>query len=460
MVVCLSLMAPFFALSWFAKPSADDFSIANLVNRYGYEGYQTEMFLTWTGRYTANAAEALLSPANTLPYRIYPIIVLILLMVSVLSALRTFARNLISPAWIPVAALALCCLYLNVFPSLSEGLYWFPGALEYLSAACLTLLAVTFMARLLQQRHGHRPLYFAGALVSGIAVCGLNEISLGVMLAISITMLAYGLKIKRGALWMAALMLIFTAFSVFELMAPGNYARMSEFRDAGSMGMTLCGAASSLAKLLGLHFQNAAFVILSVLYIPFASGVFKKLKPAVRPVHFALPFLATLVVIYTLYLPGWYGMGLPPPMRVHGLCSFVFIALWLITLTNLALWISLNRSHFQNISPATFRAGIAVAILLTLTDFGKDPGKEFFFRSNIPAACYDLVFRTKNWQQQHNHRIKEIEKAKSDGISKVWVPAFVNPPRTLFFVDMSRDPQHWINRNVAGYYQLETIAIR
>ncbi len=79
------------------------------------------------------------------------------------------------------------------------------------------------------------------------------------------------------------------------------------------------------------------------------------------------------------------------------------------------------------------------------------------FGGNVPQAWYDLVLRAPDYHRQMTQREDVIHQAKQRGETKVAVPSLEHPPATIFFIDMTPDPRHWINPLYARHYGLERV---
>jgi hypothetical protein len=381
-------VAPFFVLSFFVYPSADDYSIFNLLSQFGFWGYQKYMYLNWTGRYTGNLLETL-DPLNCLfLYRIIPVVLLIFLYFSIFTLFKVLLKKFLCVKQLILFTLVFFTLYLNNFPSPGEGIYWFPAEVHYLLANVLTLFYAAVILYMIKQPVRKKVLSWIVAVLIAFIIIGLNEISLLLVCGFTLIVLMSQTYIHHKiSFWLAFLFIIIVAFAVFVIVAPGNYVRMSYFPDAMNLGQSVVNASFSLVKLLGIYFQNPPFILISFLTIPFIVSVIEKHQLGffirMNPLLLAL---FSLLLIYVLYVPGFLSMGINPPMRINALISLVFMLLWLMNLVNLCHFLHRKKTVVPAFPDILVKILLVCTVILVLSDFYKEPGKEYYFRSNIPRA--------------------------------------------------------------------------
>lgn len=460
-ILLLILIAPFFVLSFFVFPSADDYSTFNLVNQHGYWAYQKYIYMNWTGRYAANIIEALNPLQCLFAYRIIPVLLLLLLFVSVFYFFRTFLKKYVNNAQIFLFSLIFFTLYLNTFPSTGEGIYWFPAGVEYLLASALTLFFVAVLYHLMNAQTKMRLLFWFVAAVLALFIIGLNEISLALVCGLTFFALTGSTYINhRIPVGLSLLFFITVVFAIVDIVAPGNFIRMSVFSGSMNFGHSMLNSGAALIKLLGIHFQNPPFVLLSFLVIPYIISIINKYNIRYRFLINPLLLVAfSLSLLFILYIPGFLSMGINPPMRVNALMSLIFMVLWFVNIVNLCHYIYRKKSMIPAFPDVLVKILLICTVILALSDFYKEPGKDYYFRSNIPRAYYDLFVKAVPYKQQMDLRNEMIKKAENSGLQEMKVEKLNAIPYTVFFVDIQSDTSYWINRDVSKYYGLTSISI-
>lgn len=453
------LIIPFMVLSFFTFPSADDFSISFLAREAGFWNYQHLMYDTWTGRYAANFIEAI----NPLVwgwewgYRLIPIIMMIMMVFSIYILLRFLIKYNFTRMEILAGTLIIFTLYLNIFPGISEGLYWMTGAIEYLFANILMMLLIPAFEwiRVDGLRFYQRLIFYLISVFLAFVICGLNEISILLLFEfIALRILWKYSLTRRIDLTATGLLLIVVGAGLIEVSAPGNFDRMSEFSGNFNFFATLSGSIKSVTKLVGIFLQNPPFLILTLLFIPYSVR-----KPIENTPLWHLSRLKpiwvlfiSIFVIFSLYIPPFLGMGINPPLRVHALIALVFLWLWGINIYSLMQYI--RRKGIDKIALPSWASYflVIVAVILTLTDFNKIPSGPVYFRGNIVRAWSDLALRASNYNKQMNDRILFIDKVKENGMDTIEFCRLKDVPQTIYFIDISEDPAHWINYSFSRYY--------
>ncbi|HPS27145.1 MAG TPA: DUF6056 family protein [Bacteroidales bacterium] len=461
-LLLIGLVAPFFVLSFYVFPSADDFSVYNLLQQHSFCEYQEYMYMNWAGRYMANITDALNPVQCIIAYRLIPVFLLLLLFVSLFVFFRCFFKKFLSTLQLLLFTLVFYALYLNIFPSPAEGIYWYPGAKNYLLANILLLFFLSALYKMMFAAKSKMIFYWCAALVLAFLIIGLNEISLLLVCGLTLLLLAANGFVNHKLSLPVLLMFVFMVFfAVVAIAAPGNFIRMSFFDSSMHPGQSVVMACVSLIKLLCMHFQNAAFVLLSLLVLPFVYSLI-----SAGGIHYRFlinPFLLaffSLLMLFVLFLPGYLGMGLPPPMRVNALLSLVFLFLWLLNLINLCHFLYLKKISLPALPPWFEKVLLLCTVLLVLSDFYKEPAKAIHFRSNIPGAYYDLFVNASAYKREMQDRDKTIDEAKKRGEKDVEVDAMKMVPPAIFFVDLKTDSASWINRSYAEYYGLHSIILK
>jgi hypothetical protein len=466
LIILLLMAMPFFILAFFNHPSADDYCIASMIKNNAFWDYQKEMYNTWTGRYFANFIEALYTKNLDIVFasKLIPIALLLLLFLSVYSFVKVLFGSIISGLRVTLLSAVLFVIYLNIFPSTGEGIYWITGATEYLFANILTLFFLTCQVKLNSSEKGSRKVLLSiSSILLGFMAVGLNEINLCIVLAIAVISVAYPLFFKQKFNYFNLIILIcILIFCYLDISAPGNYNRAGEFSQRFGLFTSLKISAVSFAKLVGIHLQNAAFLLLTLVYIPLAVKISKESLSLKNIINFNpfFVFICSALFIFLLYFPATYSMGINPPLRVHSTIALPFIILWFFNITVLVNHFSSQGQENILFGNKIFVIIWAIIIISIATDFYKEPGQQICFRGNVFRATYDLIFRADNYNKQMVERYSQIRKAKELNNKTAEFTVLKDVPTTIFFVDISIEKNHWINSCYSQYFGLDTIALK
>lgn len=465
-IILMLMVLPFFILAFFNHPSADDYCIASMIKNNSFWDYQKAMYNSWTGRYFANFIEALYTKNLDLVIasRLIPITLLFLLFTSIYNFLHTFLNGEISKFKTVIFPLVFFILYLNLFPSTGEGIYWITGATEYLFANILTLFFLTSIIKLNKTENiKKRILIMLTAVVLAFMTIGLNEINLCIVFSISFISILYRLYFRQKFNYLNLIIFICVlVFCYVDISAPGNYLRAGEFSSKFSFFASLKISAISCIKLFGIHFQNPTFLLISVIFIPSAVYISKRIEifnNIIKINPFIILFLS-IAFIFLLYIPATFSMGINPPLRVHSTIALVFLMLWFFNIIVFINFLNPEKQESITINRKVVSILWVIIIISMLTDFYKEPGQQINFRGNIFRALYDLTFRADDYNKQMNSRYQQINEAVNSGKKTVEFQELKNIPTTIFFVDVSIEKNHWINSCYSQYFSIDTIELK
>jgi hypothetical protein len=437
-----------------------------MIKNNSFWDYQKAIYNTWTGRYFANFAQALYTKNIDLVIasKIIPLFLLSCLLISIATFISVIAKGLLTKLKTAIYSLIFFVLYLNIFPSTSEGIYWITGATEYLFANILTLFFLSTIIKLnITKKIASKTILTFLAILLSFMTIGLNEISLCIIFSIIFLTIIYRLYFKQKFSYFNLIILLFVLmFCYLDISAPGNYLRAGEFSEKFSFLSSIRISAISVIKLFGIHFQNPSFLLISVVFIPLAITISKKFE-IFRNAFRINPFIilmCSILFIFLLYIPASFSMGINPPMRVHSTISFVFMLLWFF---NILVFVNqIKPSVVQRFSMNNKLVSVLwlVIIITMLTDFYKEPGQQINFRGNVCRAIYDVTFRAFDYNKQMNERYVNIYKTKQSGLKSIEFDELKNAPTTIFFIDVSKEKDHWINSCYSQYYSIDTISLK
>jgi hypothetical protein len=302
-------------------------------------------------------------------------------------------------------------------------------------------------------------------LASLMIICTTGSNETIVMIAIelfiyNIFVNGYSRSFSRHYILYIILLLCFAVVAV----SHGNYIRMHEFHNNMNIMDALKISAVALGKLTGLFVQSPVFLMLTLLFIlnmdkiTANTSIFEKLS------NFRLIYIYPLAIfsLYVLYVPPAMAMGINPPLRIHNTVAFAFIVIWLVVVGVTVLKFKKNYPNINFTCPAVVsKMIIVVTIFLLLTDFYKEPNREFHFRGNVVRAVYDLLFVAKDYDAEMKNRYAVINdfKARKQN-TMLTVPAIKHIPKTIFFIDMKADTAYDYNNGIANYFGISKIKTR
>ncbi|MGD0711001.1 MAG: DUF6056 family protein [Bacteroidales bacterium] len=463
-IILLSLLViPFIAISFFDHPSADDYIISAVVRDHGILAHYRQVYFEWSGRYFSTLLECFnpLVYGWFFGYKLIPILLIVLFYIGLFRLFKSIFGKELSSIKIHLISLILLLLYFNNIPSTAESIYWMDGSLEYFTGIILTLF---FFALLIKQWNSEsiKTSSFLFLIVLVVMIVGTNEISMLLLDEILFIIVMKEIFQKRK-LRKCLIISIITAIAatIFEITAPGNYSRMVSFQGNSDFVFTIQQSGISFLKIAGSFIKDPGLLISSLIFVAFlpllnGSRIFNELTKGNPFITIPLSILSLI----GLYIPAVYATGLNPALRVHNIVAFAFIFAFFFNIAVLhAYLMRKNRITLIDIPSYLIKILAVAAFILTISEFSKEPGKEIISEGNIFRAYYDLFISAPTYNQELNDR--ECYLAKLNAMIKgcIEVKPLSSIPKTIHFVDITKDATNWVNQCEVKYFGIDSVKI-
>jgi Family of unknown function (DUF6056) len=451
--LALVVLAPFFVLSVYNHPLADDFCVTAKVRQLGFWPAQVYWYQTWTGRYSALALVSSFTVLSDwmVAHKVLPALVVALLG----AAIYLFVRELLSARSSRreplIIAGSILFLYLLRMPSIVEGIYWLDASLIYQVPNALTLiLGVAIIRREKEQSPRKRLLLTVLAQALVVAIVGMNETS---MLILDILLLAIAVLVtwrrRRVDGFLLSLVITAALCSLVVIAAPGNSVRLAYFPDRGRPVPAAVASLKALFGHAGRWLVQSPLILLTLLYLPVGARISRQ-RPDNRGPFTVHPLVSLGLfagLLSLAWFPAYWSMGLAPPPRTVNVIYFLFLLGWFY---NVQVWLEFvrrrNGAPFPSLPRyAVVLIGIAVAAYLPAGN-------------NVKTAWGDLVKgRAATYDREMRRRYAEILRCDAPVCE---VPALTARPSSLLFNDMTNDERFWINECAAKVFGKPAIRIR
>lgn len=362
-----------------------------------------------------------------------------------------------------IASISCVLLQVLLTPVPVEGFFWFCGAMLYTFLYALAWLLVALLLLLASKRE--RPLWKSVLLKIGIAlllfaVGGGNYV---VALTILLFLLFYNVwmfvtKHPQRYLSLANMLWYLVAFLV-NVAAPGNQVRQAA---SGVTHMSFFGAVlKALAEASRYVWNNAIppCIILGGMLVPIFWGIIKK-----KNFKYPYPLLVLLLsfgVFAAQFAPTLYALQITGAGRIQNIYRFNYY-IWLYA-NELYLLGWLHRKWAEKkmsteTLPAEGKKSFVLAgwlvggvfLLTTLYFWGGD-------KITTVSAVMDLHYgNAKQYQMEFQERLTVLE---DETLSEVELEPFRIKPYLLYFGDLQKDPEDWVNKAMAEYYGKEKITL-
>ena len=448
---------------------ADDYSIAGLLRDHGFVGGQVSWYQSWSGRFSATAADlgaVWLGPGSA---RIVPVALLVLWLVALIWAVYEVGRaaglRLPRLSVVLVAEVVLVSTLLSI-PDVFESVYWMTGALTYLAPLVLGTVLVGVVARALTDPARHRTITAIAAAVLAWGAGGFDDTYVCAQTAVIVIALvltvrgrAPRLRAVRGRLLAAfagssaALLLV--------ALAPGNAVREAYFPPhpspawVASWSMTMSAWLTVhtviRATVLIAALATAVTVVAAVLH---AAGA-RPPQPGRR--HAVGLLVGAPVVAMASVAPAFWGTSAPPPQRVLLVPVYVLVVATVIggALLGLAVAGAVGAR-----GPARWAAGRGAALRPALA-----APLVALILAPLPAVTLigTHLGAMANYAAAKDGQASALLAARRTGQRAITLDAVPTADLGVLSYDraeeLARDPRCWINQAIGDYYGVATVTV-
>jgi hypothetical protein len=448
---------PFCILSAFNHPSADDFNITYGIIEKGFWVAQVDWYLGWTGRFGSTALLSFMHPLlykSFFLYRLYPILFLLITWVALYHLSRNLFLSQTKGFCLATSGISLITM-ICILPSMVEGFFWVPGLFIYMLGNIFTIF---FASYLLAYERTLKKSYYWLAILFGIMAIGSNEESLLIIMFI-VGIWGLGKLIgNKKSFFKSSITIVFLSITAaFSLFAPGNKARgevietTSEIKElmihdfVFALQRSLSHGTSDLINWIFF----GPLVLLTLLTLMLHQKLGLRIKPILHPI---IIWIGILGIFFLLYFPYYYGTGSPYPQffpkRTSNVISFYLCFALLIGILYTLHWAKKIKNINVSIPSSPRLIGfVSVGLILIILTTG-----------NVKNALKDLRSRDFiAYDQELNARYEQIANTSSDTIIVDSLHFF---PRTLYFDDLSSEPENWKNVPYAAYFGKRVIRLK
>ncbi len=444
-------LIPYLLICFFNNPNADDFVYGFISQKQDLFSGWLEQYLTWSGRYTSNffvLSGPLKWDSFTL-YKFIPWILILLMWLSIDFLLRSLLNKVLEKREIQLSSILLVLLFMYNMPIISEGLYWYTGAVTYL----LGCIFVTYYITLLY-RFYHNQCVFKSKLLHVLILTpvlifcmGFNEVLMFLLVGFNMTvfMIVQIFKLKHYRYTILLVMITILGSSLV-LMAPGNAVRENQFSQSHQFWYSL---GFSLAQ-TGRFF--VMFVLSPPLWIMSFAWVFIHRKLVIKVplfqkkfyLHRYISLLLLPLTIFICVFPAYWATGILGQHRTLNVAYWFFIFIWFL---NLSVWFSHWGKRISSIQIPKQRT---VVLLFVLT-FGC-----FLFVKNGFYCSMDLITgRAKNFDFEMKNRYT-LMNSTNDTIEFIPIKSV---PKTISYYEVTDNPSSWLNVCWISYFGKEGEAV-
>lgn len=443
-------MAVYIYLSQFCHPAADDFTYAYKGNTENIFNSLINEYLSWNGRYISNIF-VLINPLAfgfeyLYIYKIIPVVIILLTIVGFYFFLKTITNNLLTNIDLWLYSLLISLLYIFQMPDIAEGFYWFTGAFTYQLANIFALLFLISFINFLKKKYLlNKVFHLIITILLLFIVIGFNEVIMLIIFCFMLVLFFISYQNKHHNRKTVLIYLIFTVlFSCIVFFAPGNHVRGVYFTENHNLFYSLQYTGLQTLRFSIKWISSAAILLSSVLYIPLSNKLSKK-ATLFSNSFYLTPLLSSaflLLIIFVCVFPAYWSTGILGQHRTVNTAYFFFIILWFI---NLTVWIN----YFKNKANINFSLNNTIKLIFVLIIW-----LDISFTRNGYGAAMDIFYnKARNFDKQMTRRYQIIEQNKETDNEFIYFKPIQEKPNTLFVLDITDNPEHWLNRGYIIYFK-------
>lgn len=463
LLVFLVLLVPMLKVATCMVMTGDDYSFSTGTHQAIKEGTSVikaaaektgEVYYSWQGSFAAVFLMSL--QPGIFGYNYYWITSVIML-VALVGGIIYFCKKFFADVFgASIYGALFVALVISIFatqflPLAYQSFYWYNGSVYYTFFFGIELITIGLCITYVQDSKVWKALT-AGILAFIIGGGNYVTALLGaLMLALSIA----GMILKKNKKYkvMAVLLLVLMVAFIISATAPGNSVRQAENPD--HPGAVLAVFASLR---YGIHYAkqwaNLPFVAMLLILAPIMWDMAGKSRK-----RFSVPILVSLLsylLFSAMFCPHTYAMGNPGPGRILNIIYFAFL---IFSAVNLFWWMGYIQTKLKNkenaymIISEVVTACVAAVLILVAIKQPVNPAK----LTSIIAYNEIRSGSASGYYEENVARFKILE---DETIKDATLEALKNYPVLLFSEDMKNDPDNYMNRDAATYFNKDSVIVK
>lgn len=453
---------PLVVLAFYSHPALDDFAIGHYLRSRTMEHYVLDVYIHYSGRYSASLFSAVLKFFGTHPHAYQGLIlggllgfVLSLYAVGIsIAGCRPQAKGLA----ITLGSLLTITMLIGL-PCPAEGIFWLTGSIAYLYPATLTSLLAALLFWLYKRPVRTYWPAWAVAMLLAFFIPGFSEITalllplvyLGVVGAMRVQSLRSPWSGVGAALLLGGLLTLATPahFVLWRTLGPGpGVAGLLK-----AVVLATGGTAYCIINWVG----NGLLPVLLLLSLPVVTkltsvATHSSLLHRLTRQIWLWPLL-TLVGVWISFLFCHVASGIAPALRVKNLLYLYFVAGGLLSAYSWAT--RLDARYVALLSTKSVQIALASWFVIAfLSDHNVGLTHDGIGRnSNTIVQAYRdwLSGSAAQYDRQQRARVALV-RAASPSAGPLRLDPLREQPRTIFYYDISADERLWGNVAYSQFY--------
>ncbi len=454
--VLLAILLPIFLLNIYNHPSGDDYANYNMIVSQLSDKSMTfgnifvasiqrsiNTYLTWQGNYFTLLL-GIFHPFF-ISFGAYNFSIFLTQLFYIFGVMFFFLslpkiKNFINKK--QAAILGICYLILSItfMYSLQEGIYWYSSISLYLLPFSISMIFLGFLVRYIAKP---TKVLYAILLLLLICLAGTNYVT-GLFLGFLLLLLVIYSFLKNKTYFIKSIiaLLIFGVGFAFNVFAPGNFARITNFEQVSMIKAMLMTIPLSFYMLHHLFFQTVLLPIL-VLLTPMIVSVVKKTKTKFE--HPILLVLFLLVTFVSFFAPTTYSYGnMYQETRYQNIELFYLILMAMVAYFYLIGYVIKNKAitflEDKNMKPLFIFTGI-IFLVVMISAIGID-------KFNFQIASQDILSKKAvEYHECMNNFDNILETSTTDIVTIKNCATYTSSLPSLYLED-----NNWVKDSIELYY--------
>ncbi len=453
-ILLLVSIIPLVYISFYSRPSADDFNYSTNVYHYlSNENYNIfglikkaievdiHYYNNWQGLYTSAFILALQpSIFGEKYYCIGAILLLIISFFCVFYLIKSIFKILKFDKYYLFLSIFIFVFLFQQLPDIKEGLYWFNGAWNYMPFFFLSLVNIGLCLKYLFIKQNNKYLILTSLL--SFVISGGNHVTSFMNILLLMVISVYALTKKKGLICLSLIVAIIGFILMY--IAPGTAIRQAYFTNPSIFDTLKQTFIRSFTFTSQFTTRNCTFYILAIVLfsiLVYQKDYFKDYHFKYSPIVYL--FIAWVILCGMLAVP-YYAMGGFGQGRVQD-AVWLFETFSITLITIYATWYLLYRYfEVKNIKNDLFLNLLFIGLLLI---------SAYWLDCNYMEAFKELTNgQALAFSDAYDERIDKV-KNNDDGI------LYLNslPESNLLkHSDLSSDG-YWANSSFMNYYNISEI---
>lgn len=328
-VAILLIVVPFFLISFYSVPSADDYETARESLKRGYITYQIDHWTDWNGRYTSTAIQSAPLLMNFVIYGIIPFILFGLFIHATYLLLRnTCLLDKLQKMQVLLAALFLLAIYCLSIP-ITSNFYWLSGSATYFLPTILFLYLLSVLYKVIYKGIKSFALTLIGSFLIFFIV-GTSETAMLLLDIFLLVLFLIYILYRRKINWsLVAFETISFISSLIVVLAPGNAVRKSNFSGGGDISTAVIKSVGATIDFSHTWlFTDSILWLFTVVLFGLAVilfGKYNKEKCGILSIHPLLALVFVPLFTFVGFFVPYFSFGSYGPERTLALIQFVFV---------------------------------------------------------------------------------------------------------------------------------------